>query len=77
MQHRGGGGGSVVANHRSGGESSMVVTTLGRGPPCEGAILRGKGAAHCKVWGHSAMSCAKMAEPIEDAIWEDEWDQVA
>jgi len=27
--------------------------------------FEGKGAAHCKVWGHSALSCAKTAEPIE------------
>jgi len=33
--------------------------------PWEGAILRGKGAPHCKVWGHSAVPCAKTAEPIE------------
>ena len=26
---------------------------------------RGKDAAHCKVQGHSAVSYAKMAEPIE------------
>jgi len=33
----------------------------GPDPPCEGAILRAKGTAHCKV---SAMSCAKTADPI-------------
>jgi len=41
---------------------------LDRGPGlplCEGAILRGKGAARCKVLDHSALSCAKTAEPIE------------
>jgi len=28
--------------------------------------LRGeKGACHCKVYGHSAVNCAKTAEPIE------------
>jgi len=32
--------------------------------PMEGAILRGK-ANHCKVYGHSAVICAKTAEPIE------------
>jgi len=31
----------------------------------EGAILRGKGASHCKVWGHSAVICTKTAESIE------------
>jgi len=25
----------------------------------------GKGASHCKVYGHSAAICAKTAEPIE------------
>ena len=34
-------------------------------PPWEGAILRGKGASHCKVYGQSAVPCAKTAEPIE------------
>ena len=33
--------------------------------PWEEAILRGEGAAHCKVYGHTAVICAKMAEPIE------------
>ena len=33
--------------------------------PWEGAILRGKGAFYCKVYGHSAVICAKTAEPIE------------
>jgi len=39
--------------------------------PCEGAILRGKMAAHCKIWGLCAVSCAKTVEPIEMAfgIW--------
>jgi len=34
-------------------------------PPWEGAILRGKGASHCKVKGHCMVSCVKMAKPIE------------
>jgi len=34
-------------------------------PIWEGAILRGKQANHCKVSRHSAVICAKMAEPIE------------
>ena len=33
--------------------------------PCEGAIWREKGATLCKVWGLSAVSCAKMTEPIK------------
>jgi len=37
----------------------------GPDPPWEGAILRGKGASHCKVYGQSAVPCAKTAEPIE------------
>ena len=32
-------------------------------PPWEGAIL-GEMGAHCKVLGHSAVACAKTAEPI-------------
>jgi len=32
--------------------------------PWEGAILRGQRASHCKVYGHSAVICAKTAEPI-------------
>jgi len=34
-------------------------------PPWEGAILSGERAAHCKVHGHYAVSCATTAEPIE------------
>jgi len=34
-------------------------------PPCEKAILSREGAAHYKVQGHSALRCAKTAEPIE------------
>jgi len=34
-------------------------------PQWEGAILMGKGESHCKVQGHSAVPCAKKAEPIE------------
>jgi len=34
-------------------------------PPWKGAILRGKGAAHCKVYWLSVVSCARTAEPIE------------
>jgi len=30
--------------------------------PVGGAILRGKGVSHCKVYGHSAVICAKTAE---------------
>ena len=33
--------------------------TMGRGN------FAGKGASHCKVWGHSVVMCAKMAEPIK------------
>jgi len=31
----------------------------------EGAILKENLAAHCKVMGHSTVSCAKTAEPID------------
>ena len=35
-------------------------------PLWEGAILRGgKGASHCKAYGHSAVICANITEPIE------------
>jgi len=27
--------------------------------------LRGEGASHCKVWGHSAVTCTKTAEPTK------------
>jgi len=33
--------------------------------PIQRGNFEGKGAAHCKVPGLSAMSCAKMAESIE------------
>jgi len=40
---------------------------LGRDPdpPWEGATSWGEGVAHCKVQEHSAVSCAKTAEPFE------------
>jgi len=38
-------------------------------PPWEGAIFRGKGASRCKVWGHSAVICAKTAEPNQMPFW--------
>jgi len=36
-----------------------------------GAILRGKRANHCKVYGHFAVICAKTAKPIEvlSGLW--------
>jgi len=34
-------------------------------PAWQGAILRGKQANHCKRQRHSAVICAKMAEPID------------
>jgi len=39
----------------------MEVTIL----PWEGAILREEEAAHCNALGHSAVICAKTAEPID------------
>ena len=39
--------------------------TWGLDPPWEWGILRGKWATHCKVQGHSAVICAKTAQPIE------------
>jgi len=59
-------------------EMSFVLRTrVGRGnyvldggphPPWEGAILRGD-ATHCKVQEHSAVICAKTAEPIKMFVW--------
>jgi len=40
------------------------VLNWGPDPSWEEAILRGKGVAHCKVKGHSAVICARMAELI-------------
>ena len=37
----------------------------GPDPPWKEVILRSEGAAHYEVYGHSALSCAKMAELIE------------
>jgi len=34
-------------------------------PTWEGTILRGKQANHCRQYRHSAVVCAKTAEPIE------------
>jgi len=34
-------------------------------PPWEGTILKEKGASHSKIYGHSAVICAKTAETIE------------
>jgi len=49
------------------GEPKEVCIRWGPGPPCEGAIVRGKDMA-----GHAqrrfTVSCAKMAEPIF-AVW--------
>jgi len=41
------------------------VVDWGPHPPWEGAILRGKGASHCKVYGRSAVIREKTAEPIQ------------
>ena len=41
----------------------------GPDPPREGEILRRKGATHCKVYGHSAVICAKTAKPIKMPFW--------
>ena len=38
-------------------------------PPWKGAILR-EGAAHCKVEGHSALSCAKTADAVCVMCWD-------
>ena len=49
--------------------SKNHVLAGGPGPPCKLAIVRGTASARCKVWGHFAASCSKMAEPIEMWIW--------
>jgi len=33
--------------------------------PVQMGNFEGEGASHCKVWGHSAVVCAKKAEPID------------
>jgi len=48
-----------------GPRNHVLYGVWGSDPPCEGEILRGKGAIHCEVYGVSAVTCAKMAEPIE------------
>ena len=53
-----------IANFDLGGpKESCIRWSLD--PAWEWAILRGDGVAHCKVHGHSALSCAKTAEPIK------------
>jgi len=37
----------------------------GKDLPQWGAIMRGKGASHCKLYRHSAITCVKTAELIE------------
>jgi len=37
--------------------------------PWEEAIFRGEGAAYCKVYGHSVVSCAKTAKMIKLPFW--------
>jgi len=41
----------------------------GSDPQWEGTILRGEGAAHCKVQRLCAMSCAKNSWAGRDAVW--------
>jgi len=38
---------------------------MGPDHACEKGVLRWEGAANCKVYGLSAVSCAKTAEPIK------------
>jgi len=45
-------------------------------PPCARVILIGEGAAHCKCRDFSAVSCAKMAEPIEMLFGLGVWTQI-
>ena len=48
------------------GEPKEPLLDGGPDLSCERAILKGEGAAHCKVWGlQCAVSCARKAEPIE------------
>jgi len=45
---------------------------LDRGPwriPIQRGNFEGEGVAHCEVQRQSAVSCAKMAEPIEIVVW--------
>jgi len=41
----------------------------GPNPAGEGAVLGENVLAHCKVMGHSTVSCAKMVEPIDMPFW--------
>ena len=57
-------------------DAVWVEDSGGANEPCMGsrspmAILRGKRANHCKVYGYSAVICAKTAEPIDlpFALW--------
>ena len=40
-----------------------------RSPKAKGPFLRENAAAHCKLMGHSIVSCAKTAEPIDIPFW--------
>jgi len=41
----------------------------GSDPPRGRGLFWGSIAAHCKVMGHSTVSCAKTAEPIDMPFW--------
>ena len=45
------------------------VLHWGPDPHGKRQFLGGGGTAHCKVQGHSAVTCAKTAEPDRDAVW--------
>ena len=53
----------AVCVEDSGGPKEPCIT-WGPNPPMGRAILRDKRANHCKVYAHSAVICAKTAEPI-------------
>ena len=51
----------------SGGPMNLVLDTVQFPPPMRRGNFEGEGAAHCKVWGLTAVSCAKIS--IEMPFW--------
>jgi len=51
----------VIWVEHSGGPENHVLGGV-QIPPWEGQFWGRKGASHCKVYGHSAVNCAKTAE---------------
>jgi len=56
---------TYLLTYDSGAPKKPCIRWGSRYPHVKVAILREKGAAHSKVYGLSAVSCAKTAEPLE------------